>query len=326
MSLSNMQVFNQYLMPLLTEMFPQEIDKFNAASNGTIILSGEGFDGSYMEQSFYDALHNNQRRVDRFAANGAVAAVDLTQSKHATIKVAGGFGPIQFEPSQLGWLRKPTQEGLTVAATYFTEALIADQLNTAIASLVAGISNVAALTNDVSATAAVSQEGINDTLALFGDRSQSIRALIMTGNSFHKLVGEAIANSNSLFEIGGIAVREGTAFGQGRPLIVTDAPALRVAGAPNKQHILGLVPGAMVVSDNNDILTNVQTNNGNQRIVTTFQADYTFGLNMKNFSWDTTNGGVSPTDAELGTGTNWDQVSASIKDGPGIVLIGDEAL
>lgn len=326
MALSDMQVFNQFLMPLITEIFPQEVEKFNAASNNTIVLSGEGFVGSFFEQSFYNALHSNQRRVDRFAANGVVAAVDLTQGKHATVKVAGGFGPLQFEPSQLSWLRKPTQEGLTVAARQFTEALIADQLNTAILSLVAAISNVAALTNDVSATAGISQTAINDGLAKFGDASMNIRALIMTGNSWHKLIGRAIDNSNNLFEIGGVAVREGTAFGQGRPIIVTDSPALRVSGVPNKQHVLGLVSGAITVSDNNDIITNVETNNGKQRIETTFQADYTFGLNMKGFTWDTTNGGQSPDDTDLGTGTNWDQVAADIKHTAGVVIIGDEAL
>lgn len=326
MALSAMQVFNQYIMPLITEMFPQEVNKFNAASNGTIVLTGDGFDGSFFEQSFYNALHNNQRRVDRLAVNGAVAPVDLTQGRHSSVKVAGGFGPIQFEPSQMTWLRKPTQEGLTVAARYFTEALIADQLNTAIASLVAAISNVAALTNDVSASAGISQGAINNGLAKFGDASQNIRALVMTGTTYHKLIGEAISNSNNLFEIGGVAVREGSAFGQGRPIIITDAPALRVAGTPDKQHVLGLVPGAITVSDNADIITNVETKNGNQRIVTTFQADYTFGLNMKGFTWDTANGGQSPDDTDLGTGSNWDQVADSIKHTAGVVVIGDEAL
>lgn len=322
MSLSAMQVFNQYIMPLVTEMFPQEIAKFNAASNNTIVLSGEGFDGNYLEQSFYQALHANQRRVDRYGANGAVAPVDLTQGDHVSVKVAGGFGPIQFEPSQLSWLRKPTQEGLTVAARYFTEALLADQLNTAILSLVAAIGNNAALVEDVSATSTIGQTDINNALARFGDASMNINALVMTGNQHHKLIGEAISNSNNLFEIGGVAVRQGTAFGQGRPIIVTDSPALRTVDP--YQKVLGLTSGAITVHDNNDIITNVETNNGNERIVTTFQADYTFGMTMKGYSWDTTNGGASPTDADLGTGTNWDQDADSTKHTAGVLAIGQE--
>ena len=322
MSASDMQIFNQYMMPAISEQFPQMIDKFNAASNNTIMLTGENFDGSFLEESFYNAIHGSQRRVDRFAANGAAAATDLTQAKHSTVKVAGGFGPILFEPSQMTWLRKPTQEGITVAASQFAEALLADQLNTAVLSLVAAIGNNAAVVNDVSATGKVTQQAINTGLAKFGDASQLVRALIMTGAQYHELVGEAIANSNSLFEIGGVAVREGMAFGQGRPIIVTDSPALRTADP--FQNVLGLVQGAAQVMDGSDMVTNIETTNGKDRIETTFQSDYTFGLGLKGYTWDATNGGASPSDAALGTGTNWDKVVTSDKHTAGVMIIGQE--
>jgi hypothetical protein len=317
-----MVVFNQYVMPAISELFPQMINKFNAASNNTIMLTGEGFDGSFMEESFFNAVHSSQRRVDRFAAQAAVSATDLTQTQYNSVKVAGGFGPIRFEPSQLTWLRKPTQEGVAKAAEQLAEAMLADQLNTAIAALVAAIGNNAAVVNDVSASAKVTQSAINDGLAKFSDASQSISALIMTGTQYHALVGEAIANSNSLFEIGGVAVREGVAFGQGRPIIVTDAPALRTADP--FQNVLGLVGGAAMVKDGSDMVTNIETTNGQTRIETTFQADYSFGLAVKGYSWDETNGGASPSDAALGTGTNWDKVATSDKHTAGVMIIGQE--
>lgn len=323
MALTNMQVFNEYLMPVLLQMYPQEIDRFNAASNGTIILNASNFDGDFMERSFYAALHSSQRRVDRYATNANQSATDITQNKEAAVKIAGGFGPIRYEPSQMTWLQKPTQEGITVAARYFAEALMADQLNTAIASLVAAIGNQSSVTNDISAGSGdagkVSQATINDTLATFGDMSQQIQALVMTGAQYHRLVGDAIANSNSLFEIGGVAVRQGTTFGQGRPIIITDAPALT---SGSKQRVLCLTAAAAVMGDGSDIITNVQTNNGKQRIETTFQADYDFNLMLKGYTWDTTNGGKSPTDADLGTGSNWDLTANNIKFQAGALAVG----
>lgn len=322
MATSDMVVFNQYVMPAIAEMFPQMINKFNGASNNTIMLTGEGFDGSYLEQSFYNAIHDSKRRVDRFAANGAVAATDLTQAQINDVKVAGGFGPVLFEPAQMTWLRKPTQEGITIAAGQFAEAMVADQLNTAIAALVAAIGNNSAVVNDVSATGQVTQTAINAGLAKFGDASQMINALVMTGAQYHTLVGEAIANSNSLFEIGGVAVREGTAFGQGRPIIVTDAPSLRTANP--FQNVLGLTAGAAQVKDSSDMITNIETTNGKERIETTFQSDYTFGVSLKGYSWDIANGGASPSDAALATGTNWDKVVSSDKHTAGVLIIGQE--
>ncbi|WP_458238690.1 major capsid protein, partial [Pseudomonas sp. P5_A2_2] len=197
--------------------------------------------------------------------------------------------------------------------------LLKDQLNTAIAALVAAITAQSAAVNDVSATAGITQAGLNNAHAKFGDASQSIVAQIMQGTTWHKLVGQAIGNSTNLFVAGNVRVVDIL----GKVSVVTDAPALMQTGTPNKEIILGLVSGAALVHDNRDIISNVQTVNGKERIETTIQTDYTFGLGLKGYTWDTTNGGKSPSNAALATGTNWDKTAASIKDTAGVALIGD---
>jgi hypothetical protein len=320
MSLSQMQVFNSYLMPVLAEIYPQEIQKFNAASNGAIVLQSAGFDGDFFRESFYNALHSAQRRVDRYAAQASAAATDLTQSQQSMVKVAGGFGPIRYEPSQMSWLNKPTQEGIEVAARMFAEALLADQLNTAVAAGVAAIGNVAALVNDVSAPAKITHSALNSTDAMFGDMSQRLVARIMTGLQYHTLIGENITNATDLFKSDTVRIVDIL----GKAIVVTDVPALRVTGTPNKQKVLTLVAGGIMVSDSGDLITNIETKNGQTRIETTMQSDYTFGLGIKGFTWDETNGGKSPTDAELATGTNWDKVKTSVKECAGVLTVGQE--
>lgn len=320
MSLSQMQVFNSYLMPVLAEIYPQEIQKFNAASSGAIVLQSAGFDGDFFRESFYNALHSAQRRVDRYAAQAAAAATDLTQSQQSMVKVAGGFGPIRYEPSQMSWLNKPTQEGIEVAARMFAEALLADQLNTSVAAGVAAIGNVAALVNDVSATAKITHSALNSTDSLFGDMSQRLVARIMTGLQYHTMIGENLANAQELFKSDTVRIVDIL----GKAIVVTDVPALRVTGTPNKQKVLTLVAGGIMVSDSGDLITNIETKNGQTRIETTMQSDYTFGLGIKGFTWDETNGGKSPTDAELATGTNWDKVKTSIKECAGVLIVGQE--
>lgn len=324
--LSNMQVFNEYVMPAVAQMYPQQIEKFNAASAGAIQLQAANFDGDFAERSFYAALHQAQRRVDRYAANSDASGTNLSQLKDADVKVAGGFGPIVFEPSQMSWLNKPTQEAITTITVQLIEALMADQLNTAILALSGAIGNNASAVLDVAGTSRVGQSSINSGLAKFGDSSRNIVALIMTGIQYHNLVGDAIANQNNLFEIGGIAVRDGSTFGQGRSVIVTDAPALRDenAGSPI-QKVLGLASGAAVIKDGGDIITNIDTTNGKQRIETSMQADYTFGLGLLGYSWDTANGGKSPSDAAIGTGANWDKTANSDKFTAGVLIQGNEA-
>ena len=322
MSLTQMQVFNDYIMKATIETLDQYLEAFNAASRGAIVLSPDGFTGDFLQESFFQTLAAAQRRVDRYAANAAAPITDLAELKNSSVKVAGGFGPVRYEPSQMTWLERPTAQGVEVASRAFAEILLKDQLNTAIAALVAAITAQSAAVNDISATLGISQAVLNNTHAKFGDASQNLVTQVMQGTTYHKLIGQALTNSEQLFHAGNVRVIDIL----GKVSVVTDAPALMQAGvdpAPNKEIILSLVQGAALVHDGRDLISNVQTSNGKERIETTLQVDYTFGVGLKGYTWDQTAGGKSPTDAELATGTNWDKTATSIKHTAGVALIGD---
>lgn len=319
MSLSQMQVFNDYIMPATIVSLDQQIEKFNAASAGSIVLSTEGMTGDFMRESFFASLASARRRVDRYANNSAQAATDLTELVGSKVKIAGGFGPVRYEPSQMTWLERPTQQGVAAASAAFAELLLQDQLNTAIAALVAAIENNAAVTHDVSGSAGITQSALNSAHAKFGDTSGSIVANVMTGSVAHRLVGDAITNGARLYDASNVTV-----IGiLGKSIVITDAPALYQAGTPNKDKVLGLVSGAATVAGVSDIITNVETTNGNQRIETTMQADYSFTLGLKGYGWDEANGGKSPSDAEIATGSNWDKYAQFDKMTAGVIAVGD---
>ena len=322
MALTNMQVFIDNARELVVEKLGQQIALFNAASNNTINLSADGFSGDFFERSFYNSLVSSKRRVDRYASNADVSATALAQSKAVEVKVAGGFGPIIFEPSQMAWINSNPAEALNVISNSMSEAILSDQVNTAIAALVAAISNQVNARKDVSATAGISQIALNATDALFGDSSMMLSARIMRGATYHKLIGQNLINAETLFNSGTVTVVNIL----GKPIVVTDAPALRVAGTPNKEIVLTLVSGAMVIGNTSDLITNVDTSNGKDRIETTFQGDYSFTMKMLGYSWDVANGGKSPTDAEIATGSNWDLYVTDIKHSAGVVTIGNEAI
>lgn len=319
MALVDMKVFNANLMELTIETLAQRVDVFNASSNGAITLTSAGFEGDYFERSFFGALHSAQRRVDRYATNNAQASTALAQLKESAVKVAGGFGPIVFEPGQMAWIGSNEAQALEVISRNLAEAMVADQLNAGISALVGAVSNQAGATNDVSATLGISQLAFNDAHAKFGDASGSLVCQIMNGTAYHKIIGQNITNANTLYKADGLLIVDVL----GKNIVVTDAPSLYATGTPNKLKVLSLVPGACTVFDGTEVVSNIATTNGKERIETTLQADYTFGLGLKGYTWDTTNGGKSPTDAEIATGTNWDLVASSIKHSAGVITIGD---
>ena len=321
MSLSQMQVFNEYIMPATIETLAQMVQKFNAASGGAIRLTTDGFTGDFLQESFFASLDGAQRRVDRYAANGTAPITDLSEIKHSSVKVAGGIGPVRYEPSQMTWLQRPTAQGIEVASRTFASLMLKDQLNTAIAALVAAISNQADATNDVSATGGLTYSAMNGAHAKFGDHSGNIITDVMNGAAYHKLVDKNLDNAAKLFQAGNVRVIDIL----GKLVVVTDAPALYAAGTPNKLKVLSLTDAAAIVSDGGDVVSNIETTNGKDRIETTLQVDYSFGIGLKGYTWDEVNGGKSPSDAELATGTNWDKSATSIKHTAGVITIADAA-
>lgn len=317
MAITDMKVFNKFVIEATVETVNQDIDKFNAASNGTIILSAEGFEGDFMNKSMFKGLQNAQRRVDRYGTNAAQAATALAQIKDSSVKVGGGFGPILWEPGQLSWMQMNEVDAITALSKNLSEAIIQDQLNSGILAAVAAIGNNANMTEDGTA-AGLSQTALNKSHSRFGDRSLSLAAQVMTGAAYHALIGEALTNSNTLFRQDNVLVVDIL----NKPVIVTDSPALVTTGGTPASigHVLSLADTGIVISNAADLITNIETTNGKQRIETTFQADYTFGLGIKGYAWDEANGGKSPEDAEIGTGTNWDKYVSSDKDTAGVLL------
>lgn len=318
MALSDMEVFNTYFMPAIIETLGQQVERFNAASGGAIRLTTEGFDGDFVQESFFQSIHSAQRRVNRYQNNYDQQATDLTQEKNVGVKIAGGFGPIRYEPAQMTWLRKPTAEGIEVASRNFAEAMLKDQLNTAIAALVAAIGNGGVSTTATNNSGKVSYATINTAHSRFGDRSADIVANVMDGTQYHELIGQNLTNTNRLFQYGSVTVVDIL----GKAVVVTDAPALRTSGSGAVARVLGLVRDAAIVHDAGDLVSNIETTNGKERIETTMQVDYSFGLRLKGYAWDTATGGRSPSDVALATGANWDKVATEFKNTAGVMAIG----
>lgn len=322
MALANMQVYDTEIYTTTIELLGQKLEAFNAASGGAIVLNTNAWRGNYSKEAFFQSISGAQRRVDRNAAIGAQASTQLSQGEFVGVKVAGGFGPVTFEPGQMSYLMENPAAAIMVIAEGFSDALLADQLNTAVGCGVAAVENIAALVNDVSASAGLSQQALNKGHYKFGDMSGMLVCDVMHSSGSESLTDKALANGEQLFVSSNVTVISIL----GKIMVVSDIPALYVAGTPNKTKVLSITAGGIVVSNSGDIITNMETTNGQTRIETTWQADYTFGLSLKGYAWDVANGGASPLDAELFTGTNWDIAVTSNKHSLGTLTVANADL
>lgn len=315
MALSDLQVFEEFAYGAATETITQQVELFNGASRGAIMLVAANNSGDYSSETFWSAISGLIRRRDSYGS-GSVSAVALAQEAHTSVKVAGGTPPITFQPQSLSWIQKNPEEAGVVIGEQLGLGMTQDYVNSALRVGQAAIGNNTPMVEDDS-SATVSRQGFVSAAARFGDRAGSILVWAMHSKVMHDLYAENVANASRLFEIGSINVMED---GFGRLMIMTDSPDLVTTGTPNTYHTLGLVEGAISIEDNGDLFTNVQTNNGSENIERTMQSEYTFNAKVMGYSWDKVNGGASPTDAELATGSNWDKVAASDKDTAGVML------
>lgn len=310
MSLEQMKVFNEYYMPATIETLSQKVEVFNERSNGAILLTTEGFTGDFLQRSFWKALGSG-RRVDRYKTNSEVTPTALAQDQENKVKIAGGIGPLLYEPSQLTWLQKPTAEAIEVISSNLSSILLEDQLNTGIMAAIAAMKgNAAESVLDVSATSSANYEVFNDTHALFGDHSGNLVATVINGATYHRLIGNNLNQYKELFQANNVRVIDVL----GKAYIVTDSPYLRAGANVNALH---LSDGGIIISDGGDVISNIDTKNGKERIETTLQIDYTFGAGIKGYSWE---GGKSPLDEEIAKSENWKKV-VDVKKTAGVLTI-----
>ncbi len=320
MAMSNMVVFNDFLQQTITEVIAQQVDLFNAASRNAIVLRTKRNNGDFALRSQFSEIAGLIRRRDVYAS-GTVNAVALAMLQEASVKVAAGTVPVAFNPSQFTWIQESPEVAGVVIGEQVAKGQFGDMLNTAIKALRAGIVNVGATTNYTMPTqGTLTLNGLNHGAALFGDAAESIRAWVMHSKPLHDLYDAALTNSAQLFTFGTVQVRE-DAFG--RVFVVTDSPSLYGAvSSPDvtDYYSLGLVENAAVVEDNGDFFSNLETSNGDENITRTWQGEWTFNLGLKGYTWDTSGGGKSPTDTEIGTGSNWDKTATSIKNTAGVAV------
>lgn len=321
MSLNNVAVFNRYTYRAVSEIVAQQIDLFNAATRGAIILrSASDNDGDFSDSTFWQLMQGAIRRRDPYGS-GAVSAIDLQMLVDTMVKIAGGTPPINIPPVMFDWIGHSPEEGAATIALQLAPLMLQDMVNTAIGALAAALVGQASNLSDVSAGSGGAElfSPLNTVLGMqkLGDRSGAIAAWVVHSKVMTDYWKGAVTNTEKLFTYGTVAV---VSDPFGKPFIVTDAPPLIVAGSPTKYLSLGLVPGAAIVERNTDFTQNFDTRNGDENILRTYQAEWSYNLGIKGFTWDKQNGGKAPTQATLVTSSNWDKTATSYKDLAGVVV------
>lgn len=319
MALSDLAVFSEYAYDSMTEVLAQQVELFNAASRGTITLQPAAHQGDYSDRAFYAKIDGLVRRRNAYGS-GSVTGKTLAHLVDTMVKVAAGTPPVSLDPGQFKWIQRNPEEAGAALGQQLAVDTLADMLNTGVAAAYAAMAQVTEIVHDGTA-GTLTPTALNNGARKFGDRSNAVLAWIIHSSPLHDFYNDNLANAERLFTYGTVNV---IADPFGRVFVATDSPSLftvdGVGVGIDEFHTLGLVADALVIHQNNDFTDNFETKNGDENILRTYQAEWSYNVGVKGFAWDKTNGGASPTDAALATATNWDRYATSEKDLAGVVV------
>lgn len=303
------------------ERVAQVIRGFNEASRGCIRLDTRMIKGHYEKESFFPRPANLVTRRD-ISLTSAATPIKLTQDETIGVKVNRKIGPI--ENTIDGWrkLGKDQREMSFVLGQMVGEEQLKDMINTALLAVEGWLTGQTNLNFDATgqSTKTITHAHLNSALAKRGDKSSEINMLVMHSKVWFDLIGQAIADN--VFEVAGATINQARPGTFNRPVLVIDSPALTDANGSltDTYNTLGLVPGAVTItqSEQEQLVTEVVTLKENLTLVV--QGEYAFNIDCLGAKWDTQNGGVNPTDAAVGTSTNWDSVAGDDKLKSGVRL------
>lgn len=317
MALSDLAVYSEYAYAAMTEVLDQQINVFNASSGGTITLVGASVQGDWSETAFWAKMDGTVRRRNPYGS-GAIATKNMKHLTDTMVKVAAGTPEIRLDPGQFRWIQMNPEEAGVMFGRQLAGDLLQDILNIGLGSCYAALAQETAVIYDATATTSAepTPNNLNNAQAMFGDRSGAIGAWILHSGTMHKLWGNALTNNERLFNYGTVNIMRDPF---GRLFVMTDSPSLFDA-TTSKYHTLGLTSGALILQQNNDFDAMETGKTGDENLIRTYQAEWSYNVGVKGFSWDKVNGGKAPTDAALLTSTNWDRYATSHKDLAGVVL------
>lgn len=286
--------------------------------------------GNYKYQSFIEALAAGGISRRDITSTSTAASTAVTMNDFISVKLNRKIGPIDATLDSFKKAGIPTsdpQEFSFLLGQAFAKGVAYDFLNSGLTAVVAALSGVAALTHDIStygtATTTANTDDLIDTLSKMGDRLNDVVCWVMHSVPYYALMKEQLGMK--VTNISDLIVAEASPATLNRPVIVTDCAALTgtsTGSCPDFTHYftLGLTRRAVVVEESEERNMVNEWVTGYEQLVLRTQGEYAFNVGVKGFQWDTGNGGVNPTDGNLGTTTNWDQVAASVKDCAGAVL------
>lgn len=304
------------------ERVNQNVNVFNAASNGAIRMVSESLVGHYAKTSFLDRLTGGLTRRN-IGDMSALTDTAITQDELVSVKLNRKFGPYAQTLDAFKKAGISMDEFSVRLGQMLADEMAKDYANTAFNAVEAALSQHDGgadfdLVYDHTGTGTLTHAALIGGLAKFGDAADRIVCWVMHSKPFYDLMAANVTVASG--NVAGMTLVNADVASLNRPIIVSDSSYLTTGSTP-EYVVLGLQAGAVTVTESEAptlVVTPPQT--GFENIFIRMQGESALNVAVKGHAWDIANGGLNPTDAAVGTATNWDAKVADKKDAPGVYI------
>lgn len=333
--MEKLKLFLRYMHTTLTEKLWYQINLFNGASNGAIVLSTERapiMAGGLETESLFRLP---DRMIRRRNPDGyePLDIINLSNKTKNNIRIAWSTEQLNMSRNVWDWIGRDYR----IAGLKFGEAMAMQMIQEYIlrafsilkATIGANDTTVIDVTKEAGAESGITYNLLNYAADIFGDAAGNIRAWIMSTVLKTDLLQDNLKNQSRLFKVENVTIATDI---EGRTIITSDDPNLRDVSADGKTAdywAFGLVQSAIVITDLDDWDELGLEQGGAENIKRGYQANWSSKISVLGYKYDESQLNDSDddrgkfataSDAALGAPENWAMWETSHKFSAGVAV------
>ncbi len=303
---SDLIIYDDLAQTAFLERRQDNLEVFNAASNGAIILDNELIEGDFRKRTFYKVGGSIESR--NVNSTDPVTGKKIGAGESVSVKAPWKYGPYETTEEAFKRRGRDVSEFSEVIGVDVADATLEGYIKYALQGLVAAIG----ANTDMTVSANIATDGkktLTRGLRKYGDKFNRVALFVMHSTTYFDIVDQAI--DNKIYEEAGVVVYGGQPGTLGKPVLVTDTMPV--------DAILGLVAGAVSVTESQAPGFRSYDINNQENLAIGYRAEGTVNVELLGYSWDETKG-ANPDLTKIGTGANWKKHFTRNKSTAGVLI------
>lgn len=304
---SDMIIYNDLAQTAYLERIQDNLEVFNAASNGAIVYRSEAIEGDLKKRTFYKVGGSIKHR--NVNSTAIITPEKIGAGEAIGVKAPYKYGPYASTEEAFKRRARTPEEFAMLIGQDMADALMAGRLEYALKALDASISGNTAMV----ASGDISKDGrkvLTKAMRTFGDKFGRIALWVMNSDTYFDIVDDAL--TQQVYGESEIVIYGGLPGTLGKPVLVSDQ-------VPTGKTF-GLQAGAVDITESQAPGFRAYDINDQENLAIGIRGEGTFNVDVLGYSWRESVGGINPTLAAIGAKANWAKHATSNKMTAGVLL------